>query len=348
VHRDLKPSNLFRLPDGSIKVLDFGLVRGQDGSAMSQIGIGMGTANYSAPEQREDAGKSDARSDIYSVGATLYYLAMAKSPTLIRESAIPKVLRPILLELMAEDPADRPATILRVQEMLAASAGRDVADAAVDPSSSSSDVTCRGCKYVSRLQDLFCGGCGKPLHVHKRCLHCDHPVRDADVECVGCRRDLNPQRAYYQLLQDAENAVNDRRISEADALLAKAIACKFKDPTAPKRRENVARILDDGNRICKRIWEAAEHEDISTLRSELAGLKTKFQANDPVMVQGQKAHDDLERKLHERRTRIEGFENAAREASKNRLWNEAKRKLELAQKEQRTPKRASEIKRLDG
>jgi formylglycine-generating enzyme required for sulfatase activity/serine/threonine protein kinase len=347
VHRDLKPSNLFRLPDGSIKVLDFGLVREQEGSGMSQVGIGMGTANYAAPEQREDASKADARSDIYSVGATLYYLAMAKSPTLIRESELPKVLRPILMELMAERPTDRPATILKVQEMLAAPAGLDAADDAADAASSPDKVTCKKCKFVNSNQALYCGQCTQPLHVHKLCLHCDKPVRGTDARCVSCGKDLKPQHAYYQLLEEAEDAVNARRISEADALLTKAVAYKFKDQVAQKRKDNVRRILEDGIRIADKIREAAEKEDLSTVRRELAGLEAKFQANDPVMVQGQKAHDDLERKLDDRRKRIEGFESVAHEANKNRLWNEAKRQLELAQKEQHTPARASEIKRLD-
>ncbi|MEK7866504.1 MAG: bifunctional serine/threonine-protein kinase/formylglycine-generating enzyme family protein [Planctomycetota bacterium] len=80
VHRDLKPSNVLRLPDGTIKVMDFGLAKLLSHDSQTTIqGTVLGTPLYMSPEQA--MGKSvDGRSDIYSLGAILYELASAKPP----------------------------------------------------------------------------------------------------------------------------------------------------------------------------------------------------------------------------------------------------------------------------
>ncbi|MBX3357109.1 MAG: protein kinase [Phycisphaeraceae bacterium] len=82
LHRDIKPSNCFVSPDGTVKVGDFGLSVSTLPSAdsfMTQTGGVMGTPAFASPEQlRGD--NVDARSDIYSVGATLFALLTARAP----------------------------------------------------------------------------------------------------------------------------------------------------------------------------------------------------------------------------------------------------------------------------
>jgi serine/threonine-protein kinase len=78
VHRDIKPGNLLLTRDGTVKILDLGLVRTED-EADSKLTSRLdktilGTADYMAPEQAMDSSAVDIRADVYSLGATLYCL----------------------------------------------------------------------------------------------------------------------------------------------------------------------------------------------------------------------------------------------------------------------------------
>ena len=84
VHRDVKPGNMLLVkgPPEMVKIVDFGLARLQatTGSRLTMVGTIIGTIDYVAPEQVENAQKADVRSDIYSLGATLFYLLTARPP----------------------------------------------------------------------------------------------------------------------------------------------------------------------------------------------------------------------------------------------------------------------------
>ena|GEM_PF-906165 len=83
IHRDIKPSNLMLCGDGRIKIMDLGLVKiqiaGRD-PGITHVGQLLGTPYYMPPEQFDAEGDLDHRADVYSLGATLYHLAVGRPP----------------------------------------------------------------------------------------------------------------------------------------------------------------------------------------------------------------------------------------------------------------------------
>ncbi|MHC4391295.1 MAG: serine/threonine-protein kinase [Planctomycetota bacterium] len=82
VHRDLKPENIFLVEGEKIhlKVLDFGIAKVQSQSAFTRTNVSLGTVDYMAPEQRQDAASVDERADIYSVCVILYEMLTGVLP----------------------------------------------------------------------------------------------------------------------------------------------------------------------------------------------------------------------------------------------------------------------------
>jgi serine/threonine protein kinase len=79
VHRDIKPSNIMITSGGFVKLLDFGIALTEHGSDLTRAGFLLGSINYMSPEQVSGS-KATARSDIYSVGVTLYELLTGVLP----------------------------------------------------------------------------------------------------------------------------------------------------------------------------------------------------------------------------------------------------------------------------
>ena len=165
VHRDIKPANVMLTPDGTIKVMDFGIARAvADTSAtMTQTAAVIGTAQYLSPEQARGE-TVDARSDIYSAGCLTYELLTGRPPFQgdspvsvayqhVREAPVPPshldalvtpAMDAIVLKSLAKDPADRYQTaaamradigrLLAGQEVLAKPLPAPVLPTAVAPS----------------------------------------------------------------------------------------------------------------------------------------------------------------------------------------------------------------------
>ena len=137
VHRDVKPDNVLLTLEGTAKITDFGVSRAAGLAAVTATGILAGTPAYLAPEIAAGA-EADARSDVYSLGATLYAAIEGSPPFGLEGNAIAllhKVARDplppprragpltdLLMWLLRRDPAERP-TMRAAQEALAAVAG---------------------------------------------------------------------------------------------------------------------------------------------------------------------------------------------------------------------------------
>jgi len=121
VHRDLKPSNVLLAADGP-RVIDFGISRAADASALTQTGMIIGSPGYLSPEQAEDR-PVGPKGDVFSLGAVLAFAASGNGPfgagpaaalafrvvhAAPNLSGVPVELRPLISHCLEKDPADRP------------------------------------------------------------------------------------------------------------------------------------------------------------------------------------------------------------------------------------------------
>ena len=81
IYRDLKPANVMLKPDGQIMIIDFGTAREFKETSIEDTSC-LGTQGYAAPEQYGGHGQTDARTDIYTLGATMYHLLTGHNPSL--------------------------------------------------------------------------------------------------------------------------------------------------------------------------------------------------------------------------------------------------------------------------
>ena len=136
LHRDIKPSNIKLTPSGHIKLVDFGLVKllTTDDSRTVTVVQGRGTVQYTPLEQYGgDTGHTDARSDLYALGATCYHLVTLQPPVDARQRflqpgslPLPRTINPdispalerAILAAMAMHPDDRPSSVEEFSEMI--------------------------------------------------------------------------------------------------------------------------------------------------------------------------------------------------------------------------------------
>ena len=97
IHRDIKPSNVYRQPDGSIKLVDFGLARVIQADALTTgSGVVMGTAHYASPEQLKGVRAIDHRTDIYSTGVLAYELFSGRRPFQTEDGSVMSVMLKVM------------------------------------------------------------------------------------------------------------------------------------------------------------------------------------------------------------------------------------------------------------
>lgn len=117
IHRDVKPDNIIVTPDLNIKILDFGIAKIKNGKGLTTGGTVMGTPSYMSPEQVRGR-QVDQRSDIYSIGVLMHFLATGQPPYNEREISVFDINQKTLREPLPRANTIYPAVPDYIQELI--------------------------------------------------------------------------------------------------------------------------------------------------------------------------------------------------------------------------------------
>jgi ribosomal protein L40E/predicted Ser/Thr protein kinase len=302
VHRDVKPSNVLLSEEGEIKLADFGLARRSHGEDATMTAQGLGTPNYAAPEQRALASTADERSDVFGLGATLYFAATGESPQTVRPERVPEAWRELILRCLEDEPGRRPQSASEVLELL------DELDPRQVPGPHTQvELVCKSCYHPNPPEAEFCRRCGKGLFAD--CPECGSKEPRAARYCSSCGTDMPSRERARTRLERARSMLAAGSLEDAlaEARTAAAVdrgweAARQEVKDLERRHTGSLNWIDEARRCeASRDWEGAER----AWRRVLDHHPRHAEATESIEALAQRA---LQRRLRAVENHLESFD----------------------------------------
>ncbi len=268
IHRDLKPSNVMLNDDGVARILDFGLVRLEGSGDLSLSGVGMGTLDYASPEQRQDGGDADERSDVFALGLVFYEMLTGKRPVPLQVHKVMQPWRDVIARATEQDPGERHASMDELlTETESARSAVSHEDAISQAMGKDDDLRCPKCRLVNTLEAKFCRACRESLR--QPCPACDAQVRTGLKHCDQCTADIKLVHSIQGTLREAPQRMQEGQLSEAVTML-QALQPQIRDGAVG----DVSSLRKQVQKLLTLCGEKAQHG------RELAGRAAALVAED--------------------------------------------------------------------
>jgi len=231
IHRDIKPANIVKLPNGVIKLADFGIARILTDATISRTGTVVGTPNYMSPEQVKGE-EITPRSDLFSLGVVLYELLTRHKPfdgeniTTIMYNVVnltapppsfyaedvPEAMEQVIERAMNKDPAERYSTAREFQrDLLAVDARVPIApvtgDRSISPHAAGAEQDAGGAASGAVIYCIDCGTANHPKSII--CSKCHRPLLKRDMAVSFAERvfQVAPEARYDRALTVVLNTI---------------------------------------------------------------------------------------------------------------------------------------------
>ena len=264
VHRDIKPANVLMTKEGVPKLTDFGLAKNESSDHQNTMtGSVLGTFDFMPPEQRRDASLVDARSDLWSLAATMSQLLTGKSPKVIQLQKLSAHFQSVLGKALEEAKEERFQTAREFRDALAMSTIE------LHHPQEMTAGQCSVCGVKNELNRKFCSKCAASLVVP--CMACGDEIRCWEEICGHCgtgqEQLVESRRAELAVQQaDAEGLLKENEFDAAQEIVAEIGGLqdsRFRDNVV--WAENFGSLISESKeklekKILVLLGEAEQHE----------------------------------------------------------------------------------------